>query len=659
MNEEIAGEAAVKLGAPHSLGYMPSVDGLRAISILGVVAFHAGIAGVPGGFAGVDVFFVISGFLIVGQIIAELEAGRFSILAFYARRAMRILPPYFAMLTAVALVAPFLLIVPKSYEAFAKAAVLSPLMVSNILFFFEQGYFDPSADQKPLIHTWTLSVEEQFYLVVPFALLALFRLGSGRFGRRGAWLAIAAGIASFLACVQYTSVSGRNPAFYLTHLRAWEFIAGGLAMPLASILREKAGDSIPGVLAGTGLALIAAVFFGMDATVPFPGWRAAVPVLGAVLVLAGTVSAPRSLAAIILSHPVPVRIGLVSYSWYLWHWPVLSLAGLADLGPENSRGILFAGVVGYLLAELSYRYIELPVKAWRFRRAAIVGDKKIFLSGMGAAFSVAVICGGMAGMGYLSNQAWLERVYGVEPKARAGACHIVTGDSLPPGCLKGDYILLLGDSHADAVAQAFAAGTEKLGFRLVVLARGGCNLAWFTPQARASNRLHSCSNLLGPLEAVLAADEPPKTAIIISKPSTWDDGVANPVLALASMFSERGTATLFVGPVPIFGRPALECVVQADRRGEKRDMCALSRSVFSLREASASAFIGSGISGRADAAFAPVGDVFCDDVLCRPWEGNKLLFWDTDHVVSAGAEKIFDAILPKLKVLLAARSRSG
>ena len=642
-----------------SLGYMPAVDGLRAIAILGVVAFHAGIKTASGGFTGVDVFFVISGFLIIGQIRAALEAGSFSIIGFYARRAMRILPPYFVMLSVVALLAPFLLFVPKSYEAFAKAAVLAPLMVSNILFFIEQGYFDASVEQKPLIHTWTLSVEEQFYLVIPVALVLLFRFCGGRFGKNAGWIAGAAGLLSFIACVQFTSMAERNPAFYLTHLRGWEFIAGGLTLPLASYLKQKASAPVSGILTVFGLGLIATAFFGFDASDAFPGWRAAIPVLGAVLALAGTVASPRSPAATALSHPVPVRIGLLSYSWYLWHWPALSLASLAGIGADGWRGVFFGGIAGYFLAELSYRFVETPAKAWRFRRAAIVGDKKIFLAGVGSAFVLAAICGGVTGLGYLNNRAWLERSYGVTQNDRGGNCHVVTGNSLPAQCVQGKYLLLLGDSHADAVASVFADEVEKLGMHLVVIARGACDPAWFTPPARAANRSHRCSNLIAPIETVLAATEAPKLAIVVSQFNQSYSQDPKDVTSLAQMFAERGTATLFVGPVPVFDRPALECIVNADRKRENREDCAIAKSRFSPRQMAADALVGAGILAQPLSAYAPIGDVFCDEAVCRPWDGNTLSFWDTNHVLPAGAKKIFDKILPKLKEILAAQGAKG
>ncbi len=636
-----------------SPGYMPWVDGLRAVSILGVVAFHAGISSVPGGFTGVDVFFVISGFLIIGQITAGLKAGNFTVLGFYARRVMRILPTYFLMIAIVSTVAPFLLIVPKSFEMQAKGAVLAPLMVSNILFFLEQGYFDASAEHKPFIHTWTLSVEEQFYLVIPLALILLYRLGGKRFGSRAGYIAAVAGLVSFAACVQLTTVVERNPAFYLTHLRAWEFIAGGFALPVGKLLRDWTGQPLASGLSLLGLGLVAGGFFGLNGSEPFPGWRALIPVSGAMLILAGTTARPESSAAKALSHPIPVHIGLISYSWYLWHWPLFSLASLAGYGPESWRGVLFAGVLGYIAAEISHRFVELPVKAWRFRRAAQFGDRKIFAAGILTAASVAILCGGLTGLGYLRNNVWLENTYGLTSKERVpNGCHAVTEDRLNPECLTGNYALLLGDSHADAVAAVFASELRKYGWGLVAIARGGCDPARFTPDGLRSRDAQRCTNLIAPIESVLAAENAPKTAIIVS--SFSDEYSKDPadVAKLAGMFNARGTAVLFVGPAPVFPKPVIECIVTADRFGSSRDECAMPRAAFTPRDAAAGQMINAGISGLTRAVYAPISGVFCDKFMCRPWDGNTVYFSDASHVAPSGAKRIFQAVEPALRELL-------
>src|SRR5688572_19395445 len=184
MHQTIPGHSSQTAGRfePDRSEYLPFVDGLRAVSILAVVGFHIGLAGFPGGYVGVDIFFVISGFLIINQIKDGLEANRFSIVGFYARRALRILPAFLIVVLATLVVAPFVLPAPTIYLEYTRQAAISPLMLSNFLFYRRQGYFDLQADEKPFLHTWTLSIEEQFYLLAPILLITLFILNKRKFG---------------------------------------------------------------------------------------------------------------------------------------------------------------------------------------------------------------------------------------------------------------------------------------------------------------------------------------------------------------------------------------------------------------------------------------------------------------------------------------------
>ena len=186
--------------APAEGGYKPHVDGLRAISIVAVVAYHAGVPGFGGGFVGVDIFFVISGFLIINQIVAGLEAGRFGIFDFYARRALRILPAYFVMLAVTVAIATILLRAPADLRGLARSAILAPTFLTNVYFWLSSGYFDTSADLKPLLHTWSLAVEEQFYLVVPLLMAGLFALARKKDWRPRRLLAVAAAIIAATSC---------------------------------------------------------------------------------------------------------------------------------------------------------------------------------------------------------------------------------------------------------------------------------------------------------------------------------------------------------------------------------------------------------------------------------------------------------------------------
>ena len=342
------------MSAVNLTAYHPFVDGLRAVSILAVVLYHVGVPGITGGYVGVDVFFVISGFLIISQIVSELQRGSFTFASFWARRTLRILPPYLLVLAFTVAVAPFVLIMPEQFRALAREARDAPLMLINHLFLGQQGYFDTASDTKPLLHLWSLAVEEQFYLAAPCVLACLWWLP--RWVNRPKlrehllfWTALAVLAGSFAGCVMLTEVGERNYAFYLAILRAWEFVAGGavgVLLPLACRLSRQAQV----LLAATGLAAIvgAAVFYQPDTI--YPSWRAAIPVLGAVAVILSGLADPKTPAIRLLASPPMVWLGLISYSWYLWHWPLLAFARAQNFGGRDFATDMALGFVSLCLA---------------------------------------------------------------------------------------------------------------------------------------------------------------------------------------------------------------------------------------------------------------------------------------------------------------------
>ena len=292
----------------NAAAYRPEIDGLRAIAVLSVVLYHFGMPGIPGGFVGVDIFFVISGFLIGGILWADLrETGRIRLARFYLRRLRRLAPAYFAMAAATLLMG-WLILLPFEFREFGKSLIAATVYLSNIHFYREAGYFDGVSEEKPLLHTWSLAVEEQFYIVLPFLLLALVR-----------WRPTLPMILAALAALSLTACLWLTPhsptaAFYLFPFRAWELLAGVL---LAIAGQEnKARYALHPALSWAGLALILASITLIRAE-GFPGWQAILPVAGTLLILMnGRDANPVNRA---LMHPAPVFIGLISYSLYLWH----------------------------------------------------------------------------------------------------------------------------------------------------------------------------------------------------------------------------------------------------------------------------------------------------------------------------------------------------
>ena len=347
--------------------YRGEIDGLRALAVIPVILFHAGFELFSGGFVGVDVFFVISGYLITTILIEDIENKRFSIVNFYERRARRILPAlFFVMLACIPLAWMWML--PNQMKDFSHSLIAVSLFVSNILFWQESGYFDAAAEEKPLLHTWSLAVEEQYYVLFPIFLILAWRFGKNRVF----WMIVVMALISLLLSEWgWRNMPSAN--FYLAPTRAWELFAGSIA----AFMVQKHGVQKNNALAFLGLAAIIFSIFFYDETTPFPSVYALVPVLGVVLLV--LYADKETLAAKLLSTKGFVGIGLISYSAYLWHQPLFAFARIKyiDEPPYQIFLLLLFGSIG--LAVMSWRYIEKP-----FRSKEFIASKTVFLiSGIG------------------------------------------------------------------------------------------------------------------------------------------------------------------------------------------------------------------------------------------------------------------------------------
>ena len=334
--------------------YRPDIDGLRALAVGLVVLFHAFPNNLllSGGFIGVDVFFVISGFLISSIIFNSVDAGKFDLAIFYARRVRRIFPALLLVMLACAVYGYFVLL-PDEFEQLGRHVSGGAGFVSNLILFFESGYFDTASESKPLLHLWSLGVEEQFYLVYPVLVYLLSRFRVGRFG---GVLTVAS--LSFLFNL-YLSAADATADFYLPITRFWELLAGGLVAVLASGGHLES-VKFRGWLSWAGLAMIASAVLFIDKSMPFPGWLATLLVLGTCLLIAGGPEA--FLNRHVLANRIAVATGLISYPLYLWHWPLL-VWPMITVGTQMSvlNRIVLIGVA-VLAAWATYRFIELKVR---------------------------------------------------------------------------------------------------------------------------------------------------------------------------------------------------------------------------------------------------------------------------------------------------------
>ena len=330
--------------------YRPEIDGLRAIAVLAVIFYHAGIGGLDGGFAGVDIFFVISGFLITNIIYEGLRNKSFSSLHFYERRARRLFPALFVMIIMVSPMM-FFVLVPYQLKDYAQSVLASLFYLSNVLFHFEGGYFAVEASQKPLLHTWSLAIEEQYYLVFPWALMLISPLPYMK----------TIGILGFVSLVSYLAMmlqgnSEGSASFYLIQYRAWELLAGSMTA-VWMLNRHQIGKPI---YAALGLGLVATSLFVTSDSQTWPNSLTLVPVTGVVLIL--LFSSKKNFIGEILSRAGLRQIGLMSYSLYLWHFPLLAALNVWFLGDPGWPWVFAALVLTALLGYLSWRYVEIPFR---------------------------------------------------------------------------------------------------------------------------------------------------------------------------------------------------------------------------------------------------------------------------------------------------------
>jgi peptidoglycan/LPS O-acetylase OafA/YrhL len=462
--------------------YRPDIDGLRAIAVLSVVAYHYAPAGVvPGGFVGVDIFFVISGFLITSIYAPDIGAGRFSFRQFYTRRARRIIPALLVVLAATNIVG-YMALWPDDYVSLAKSSLSACFGISNLFFFFHSGYFDTKSSLLPLLHTWSLGVEEQFYVAWPLLLCAVVWAIGGAKSRLVTAAAVIIGV-SFAASLLALA---RNPAaaFFLPQYRAWELAAGGVLafLPryeLPRLVREAAGL--------IGLCLIGAAIVWISADDVFPGWLAVLPCAGAALLIwAPGAGDDRLVSAWLLSRP-PVRaIGQISYSLYLWHWPTLVLYRHYT-GNEQPGGweLLALAALAFVLATLTWLFVEQPFIGKRpvFRIAGPVA-LSVGAPALAVALSSVFIVyqGGFAGrVDAKIAKILLYSHYDLSTMFRSGKCFIDVNQNLGtldlPECLPNDghkLAVLWGSSNVAQYYAGLVGPMKERGYSLGQLTASGC-----------------------------------------------------------------------------------------------------------------------------------------------------------------------------------------
>jgi len=643
-------------------GYRREIDGMRALAVLAVLAFHARVPGFPGGFSGVDIFLVLSGYLIGGLILREADAGSFSLVSFYERRVRRILPALFAVLAFTAVASWILL--PDDFRNFGASLTAISALVSNFLFERDSGYFALAREATPLLHSWSLAVEEQFYLFFPMLLLL-----ARRWGTTATRIALAAVLLLSFAYSVWATHTDPVMAFYSPLSRAWEFLAGAL---LASgVVRAPVRRDLGDGAALIGLALLAFAVFGLDNGSRFPGVAALAPVIGTMLLLYGT-QAEGSRAAMLLSLKPFVGIGLISYSLYLWHWPLIVLGGYYVL--DHRMGLITGAamvLLSFPIAWASWRYIERPFRKPRLllsRRALFASAAAGTLAFAGYGTAIYVLKGIPARFDPVV-QRLAER--GDQPDYSCTNRPI--GEVLSdPACRLGDAraapsFLLWGDSHAAVYFPALkreAAAWGVSGYMIttfdctpvVSLSEGGTGKRGIR-QAECRERNAETAKLLaeGRIRAVVIAGHWDAYGLgRRGKPGSNVAGRLDRFEAGIRALHAQGLNIYFVLDVPqAAGLSVLDLAkarVIGARSAFEPTTAEYQRRSATLRDR-ALAWERQGLVTVIDPS-----RLLCGPAICRMTDGDYPLYFDTHHLNARGAAFVGPLFVPMLRSLSLSRN---
>lgn len=603
--------------------HLAEVDGLRAVAVIAVLLYHAGIAAAGGGFIGVDVFFVISGYLITRLLLDDLHRGSFSLADFFKRRVLRIAPALFVMLAASAVV--FFVLFPPALSKGLLASLTSALFSYSNLWFYQTVDYFSANDTNPVLHTWSLALEEQFYLVLPLFLLGLRAAGLFRFTTPAVMVLLALSLAASSVIV----ADSQAMAFYLPFLRAWELLAGSL---LASVRLERLPLRVRGILSNLGLALIVAGAALYTDKISFPGVTALLPVVGAAAVISGQGS--RSIANRLLMMRFMRWTGALSYSLYLVHWPLLCAASLLlTLYPDKVKAA--AVLASFVLAWLSWRFIETPFR----RMAAQVSARKVL-----SFFALA--CIGMALLFRMLDSAnaalWdrypVARKYSEWLEAdmsyfRTGTCFLTPKyDGVRyfrfDECLRQhggkDNVLVMGDSHAANIVTGLAERFTSLNF--LQATASGCRPTVDTAGAAR------CVDLIRHMYREWLPQQGAGVRYVVLA-GRWEAQDMEPLRRTVSYLKSLGKQVILYGPSPEYMvvvplMLAYESMFSADLQSRF-----VRRERFALDATFAKEF-----SGEVS-YFSPVNGL-CRDGRCEVLAEDTPLFVDRDHFSPVGVRRM-------------------
>ena len=482
--------------------YRSEIDGLRALAVVPVVLFHASIPGFNGGYVGVDIFFVISGYLITSIILNDLQKERFSFVDFYHRRAKRILPALLTMLLVTTIVA-YLVLPPKLLQMYSQSLVSVVTFSSNVYFYSRNGYFDVASEELPLLHTWSLSVEEQYYIFFPLLVFFMWRY-------KRAWLPhiiLLIGITSFLLSNYLVYKNAIAPNFYLIFSRAWELLSGAL---LAIYLTQSAtcSHSSKQLWSFAGLLMVIASITLYQQSTPFPSVFSLLPVGGTLLII--RFADKSTIVGQLLSQKSIVYVGLISYSLYLWHQPIFAFLRILQLGEPSASMFFYAIVTTLIVSIASYLYIEKPA-----RHTKVITHRQVFGLSF-AALSIVVLTGfiGHYYQGFEARYSTPSYASSIQSSPFRETCHTSGEDFLSPSsaCTLNNFPATwatLGDSHTVEVAHALADHLKPKEQGVKQLSFSRC-----APALTFEVEVPGCKNWINQAVAMLEKDKAIKNVLV-------------------------------------------------------------------------------------------------------------------------------------------------
>lgn len=644
------------LDAAPTLAPLPhrkDIDGLRFFAIVPVVLFHALGDYIPSGFVGVDIFFVISGYLIGGIIYKEASLGKFSFLNFYARRARRILPALFLVI-ACTILGGLLLLDMEEMRLLAASAQWTLLGAPNIFFFRSIDYFSPNASSNPLLMAWSLGIEEQFYLLFPLVLLS-FRFVARRHHFPALMLL---NLLSFAAAI-YLARAYPLAGFYLLPARAWELgLGAALAMVHLQVAPQDRWRAGSDGLATLGLAMIVASCWLFSEDTPFPGYAALVPVVGTALLLH---TADSRINRSVLTAPIFVGIGLVSYSWYLWHWPLMAFVRLSANGLPTPIALLAIALASLLLAYASWRWLEQPM-----RKAVLPARRALF----GYAIALAVVLGVLQVIKferYFPLSRLPEQVRQIEKVADKGPrCMNAFGDSElshHPACAPpGATVALFGDSHANHLRLGLRRHVEAQGAQLLQVTKSSCPpLLGFTHKNKLSpNNMVECASFQEKAVKRIVDDPNIRTVVLgwyLSEKHSGSSHVITPegfdwvpaevaqtrgIRGMILKLQKAGKHVVVVLDTPRYDMNIFDWTISAaiPLRHQLGALVTADRGPRIVSTRSISNAVKRSISDIPDMTVIDLEDQFCDRKRCVYKADGLPLYVDRHHLSAFGSQRI-------------------